>query len=306
MNDLSQYFHEQRMQLLDFMSMDTAGLSVAAIKERLLGFYSSYNVMTANLESARVYRVRRIDPGTVHTKCADVWHPPAEDVAKIGRANDIRQAMLYCSLDPQTAIDETQIKEGERFSLAIYQLRGRDPYDARSIVIKETKPVPGNAVEFSRFGSELSRFMINEFTRPVSEGNEHHYKRSCAIAQILLELPCKDSLVYPSVRNREAVNVVYTSKAAAETLAVVQVATCEMEKGRAVRVDKLWLPDAKGSLIAQSPPHPMPAPLRFAGSPPKFSDLFHDSKIATPEEIVNYHLANKSIQRTLLRGATDL
>lgn len=296
------------MQLLDFMSMDTAALSVDAIKERLLGFYSSYNVLTANLESARVYRVRRIDSGTVHTKCADVWHPPAKYVAKMGRANDIGQAMLYCSLDPQTAIDETQIQEGERFSLAIYQLRGRDPYDARSIVIKETKPIPGNAVEFSRFGSELSRFMVNEFTRPVSEGSEHHYKRSCAIAQILLDLPCKDSLVYPSVRNKEAVNVVYTSKAAAETLAVEQVATCEMEKDRAVRVDKLWLPDAKGSLIAQSsPPHPMPAPLRFADSPPKFSDLFRDSKIATPEEIVNlnYHLANKSIQRTPLRGTTD-
>ena len=294
------------MKLLDFMSMDTATMSVDSIRERLLGFYNSYNVMTANLESAMVYRVRRIDPGTVHTKCADVWHPPAEYVGKVGRANDIGQAMLYCSLDPQTAIDETQIQEGEQFSLAIYQLRGREPYDARSIVIKETKPIPGNGVEFSRFGSELSRFMVNEFTRSVSEGNEHHYKRSCAIAQILLEMPYKDSLVYQSVRNREAVNVVYTSKAAAETLTVVQVATCEMEKDRAVRVDKLWLPDAKGNLIAQSPPHPMPAPLKLSSSPPRFSDLFQDSKIATPEEILNYHLANKPIQRTPLRGATDL
>ena len=294
MNDLNQYFHEQRMKLLDFMGMDTAAMSVDSIKEQLLGFYSSCNVMTANLESAKVYRVRRIDPGTVHRKCADVWHPRAEYVGKVGRANDIGQAMLYCSLDPQTAIDETQIQEGERFSLAIYQLRGREPHDNRSIVIKETQPIPGYGVEFSRFGSELSRFMVNEFTRPVSEGNEHHYKRSCAIAQILLELPYKDSLVYPSVRNREAVNVVYTSKTAAETLTVVQVATCEMEKGRVVRVDKLWLPDSNGNLITQSPPHPMPATLRFSDSPPRFSDLFHDSNIATPEEIVNYYLAKKA------------
>jgi hypothetical protein len=274
MFNLSQFCHEQRMRLLDFMSMDTTSESVAEIQERLLEFYSVFNVVTATIGSPVVYRVRKIDPGAAHTKLTDVWHPPAEYVKKIGRANDVGQAIFYCSLDPMTAIQEAKILDGERFSLATYKIKIGELYEGRGIVIKETNSVSGSFAELSRFGTELSRFMVKEFTKNVKEGNEDQYKRSCAIAKILLDLPNADSIIYPSVRNSESVNIAYTSTAAAQLLELFQVATCELANGQPVRVERLWVPAADGSLIEQSPTPALPAPFMFVESMPKFYELF--------------------------------
>ncbi|MGB4343697.1 MAG: hypothetical protein WBJ03_08785 [Moraxellaceae bacterium] len=64
--------------------------------------------------------------------------------------------------------------------MAIYQLAGREPYDMTSVMVKEGRfmPSPGLACteELSRFGVELSKFMVREFTRHVAPGDVRQLK----------------------------------------------------------------------------------------------------------------------------------
>lgn len=129
MNELQNRIHTLRMKLIDFAYSDSSGFTVEEIKQQILSFYDLYNVIVVNLGAESVYRVRKIDIGDAHGMASDVWHPPPACVGKIGRANNIGEAVFYCSLDPATAIEEGQIVPGDRFSLAIYQLAGREPYN---------------------------------------------------------------------------------------------------------------------------------------------------------------------------------
>lgn len=301
------------MKLLDFAYSDSSGCTVEEIKQQILSFYGVYNVIVANLGASSVYRVRKIDPGDTHGMASDVWHPPPSCVKKIGRANGIGEAVFYCSLDPATAIEEGQIGPGDKFSLAIYQLAGREPYDMTSVMVKEGRfmPSPGLACteELSRFGVELSKFMVREFTRHVAPGDEHHYKRSCAISNILFELPYKDSIIYPSVRNQDAVNIALQSEAASKRLTLLQVATCAMDELDDVNVEALFVPDVDDRLVQQSPPYPMPLPLKLSGPRSSFKQQFRDDCIASPEEILGYHITKHGQQFVRVdapRGTTQL
>ena len=278
------------MKLLDFIYSDCTDKSVAEIKEELLEFYNIYNVNVANLQSDTVYRVRKIVADTPHQTASDLWHPPPERITRINRANDINDPVFYCSLDAATAIEEAQIAPGDHFSLAIYHLAARRDYNMTSVVIKESLPLSGNAEEFSRFGSELSRFMVREFTQPVTKGNENLYKRSCAIAKILFDLPYKDSIIYPSVKDPESINVALLSEAATERLKLIQVVTCIKEDDDCITATVLSKPDPYGCLVAESPSHPMPAKLRLTDAQMRFSSCFSDNTIATPGEIFSHHI----------------
>ena len=300
MNELQNRIHMQRMKLIDFAYSDSSGCTVEEIKQQILSFYDLYNVIVVNLGAESVYRVRKIDTGDAHGMASDVWHPPPDCVGKIGRANNIGEAVFYCSLDPATAIEEGQIVPGDRFSLAIYQLAGREPYNMTSVVVREARLIPSPSAthpeEFRQFGAELSKFMVREFTRHVAPGDEHLYSRSCAISSILFDLPRKDSIIYPSVKNHDAVNVVLKSDAAKERLTLVQVVTCTMDEVGNVNVEAICAPDVNGRLIPQLCPDPMPRPLTLTGSRSSFKQMFRDENIASPKEILNYYQTKKSKQ----------
>lgn len=158
---MKQHTHTQRMKLLDFIYSDISDLSVGEIKQKMLSFYTTYNVITANIASATVYRVRKIEAGDAHARESDVWHPPAECIKRINRANDIGESVFYCALDPETAIQEGQIEPGERFSLATFQLNGCENNNLGSVVVKEGRLVRGreHMEDLNQFGVELSKFM---------------------------------------------------------------------------------------------------------------------------------------------------
>lgn len=282
------------MRLLEFIYAETSGWTIEKIKQEILNFYGTASVIAANLGPTYVYRVRKIEPGHTHSIAADVWHPPPICVTTIGRANNIGEAVFYCSLDPNTAIEEAQVCPGEKFSLAIYELEPREPYNLSSVVIREArfKPSPGlsHLEELSRFGVELSKFIVNEFTREVAPGEEFHYKRSCAIANILFDLPKKDSIAYPSVKNHDAVNIVLKREAACERLILGQVATCIMDKLGDILVKELSEPDTIGQLVPQTLTNPLPARLNISGPRPSFQQLFRDDRIQNSSDILNYHM----------------
>lgn len=279
MIDMPQHLHAIRINLLDFIDSDTENDSVESIKDKIGSFYNYYNMVVANLGSPAIFRVRKIKNGNHHLRQSELWHPPASNITRIGRANNIGVPILYCSLDSETAIRETSILPGDTFSLASYEIRPLDDNRMSSIVIREPSPILGQNNDFFEIGAELSKFMVREFTRPVSQGEEHLYKRSCAIAEILLELPYKDSIIYPSMRNPEAINIAIKSSSAKERVKLTQILTCEMQGDQSIQVLAIYLPVGDDGLQRQTPSPPLPCPLRVVGSPLNFSETFQTANI---------------------------
>lgn len=278
------FLHSLRLKLIDYMCAPDPDESVAAVKARMEEFYQVFHLITAPMGNRLVYRVRRIEPTHPHIHFDDVWCPAPDKILKIGRANDIGQAIFYGALDPMTAVAETRIIPGEKYSLATFQLRNSESHE--SVIIRQAEHIDIPNPELSRYGVELSKFMVHEFTRIVPQGSEHLYRRSCALAQMLLETPSKDSLVYPSVQKQDGVNIALKSDAAVRRLDLQQVLTCEMTPEKDHRVLEIKMPNSNGDLIPHNPGFPLPCRAKFTGTPMSFSTSFLNAKIPNRDDIL--------------------
>ncbi len=279
------FLHSLRLKLIDYMCAPDSDESVAVVKARMEEFYQVFSIVTARLGPSAVYRVRKIEPDDPHTHFDHIWCPKPEKILKIGRANDIRQSVFYGALDPATAVAESRISPGERYSLAIFHLKSAENHD--SVVIRQAEYIGGQNPEMSIYGIELSKFMVHEFTRTVPHGSELLYRRSCALAQMLLEPFSKDSLIYPSVQNQDGVNIALKSDAAMRRLDLKQVLTCEMTPEKDHRVLEVKMLNHNGDLIPHDSGIPLPNRLKFNGPPTSFSKSFLNSKIQTADDILN-------------------
>lgn len=221
------FVHNAGLKLIDFLSGNSEGKTVAQVKNEIQQFYNCYNFIVMNLGNCPVFRVRKIEPNDEHNKVQNVWCPRNTSVKYLGRANDIGQSVFYGALNYKTAIHEAKISPGDKYSLACYFLTSHKNDDKTSIVIKQSKPLYDANNEIDLFGVELSKFMVNEFTKDVHKNNEHQYIRSCAIAQILWEVPHKDSLIYPSVKKDNSINIAMKEVDARNRLRLDLVLTCQ-------------------------------------------------------------------------------
>lgn len=169
-----------------------------------------------------------------------------------------------------------------------------DDYDMTSVVIKTPpQPSPSRPL-FEQLGHELSIFVVSEFTKFVESGQAHHYKKSCAMAQRLLGLPNKDSLLYPSVQDANMINLALPEAAAAERLTLQSVLHCQMRTEPYALLESR--PTKEGghlhTIVNKSPDG---YKFKLHGEPMNFSQNFHHSKIASPEEMIRHIMAKKSL-----------
>lgn len=104
-------------------------------------------------------------------------------------------------------------------------------YKLSTVCIKAPKVCPGNPSAYiQEYSQVLNEFIVSEFTKQVNEDEEYKYKGSCAIAKILLELPYKESLLYPSMRDSLKFNFVIQEKSAKRRLSLKQVLCCQFHE----------------------------------------------------------------------------
>ncbi len=267
------YIHDLRLKLIDFLIENIDNLSVDQIIEKVRDFYHIYSNRTVHLGNCNVYRVRKIEDDEPHDISSKVWCPTSDRV-KLGRANDIGNPMFYGALDPHTAIKEVKITPEDEFSLAVYRLATHENNRESSILINEVLYISNNPTETELFGKELSNFMVKMFTENVPDGEEHKYAKTCAISKILLELPQKDSLIYPSMQNKDAINIVMKEPDARERLTLINVMTCTINVNGTITIKaiKKLLPD--GITLHEEEHDYLPCPLEMRGEPFLFSILF--------------------------------
>lgn len=281
------YIHQLRLKLIDFADKEMEESSVSEIKDDLQSFYHVYNNIVANVGNCIVYRVRKLDTDDNHNTLKDVWCPEPKYVTSLGRANDVGEAVFYGALDPKTAITETKIESGDKFSLAFFKLSSPNNYSKSSIVIKESQATVNNPTVLDLFGLELSKFMVKEFTKDVLSSEKNKYLKTCAIAQILMELPNIDSIIYPSVKNHDSINIAMKEAVAQERLILDSVMTCELKKTeneQQVIIMEIKKLSDDGSTLETENHEFIPCPLDIEKNSMNFSNLFHSDNIPTLEE----------------------
>lgn len=278
------FFDKDRELIEEFIRIDKKNFSVDDLKAKLSEFLFVFSFKTANF-SRDIFRVRRLLPGEMHNKIHDIWCPPAELITKIGRANNIGERIFYAAFDIETAICEARVSPDEYFSLAIYRISENTDGNKSSIIIDKVN----NNHEFNNdlhhslweYGGDLNRFIVKEFTKEVYDGDEEQYKVSCSIASLLLSDRNKDSIIYPSVRSDNKINIAIKEAAARERLTLLNVLTCRITSNNELIVYKIRYPSSD-LLVDCNTTIKLPKTLKY-NSPLLFSEAFSDDQIETVE-----------------------
>lgn len=280
---MQEYLRNVRRELDWFREQEFLTESVAEVRQNLDKFFHVYSIMTANLGNCYVYRVRSCDEDRPHLETSDIWVPPSEVLVRVARANDIGERIFYGALHPMTAIKEAAITESKYFTLGVYHLRAMNEGDMPSVVIK-TPPKPNHMVRpLEQLGHELSEFVESEFTKTINRENDHHYKKSCAMAQNLFNLPYKDSLLYPSVQDADMINIALPEAVAANRLTLKQVFHCQLRGWPYALSESRPLGEKLKTVTNKSP---IGFRLNPIGDPMRFSLMFDHSKIESPDEML--------------------
>ncbi|MEN8253085.1 MAG: hypothetical protein ABFQ62_01775 [Patescibacteria group bacterium] len=211
-----------------YRSLDLKNISLDEVEKLFSSFFSQFNLITVNL-GCKIFRVRKIKEGKNHSLKNDLWFPPPVAVKKMNRLNDVGESIFYAALDPITAIKENHLLPDDDFSLSVYDLKPNEPVVQSTINIM-IPPHPQSFWSKSQkiHSKILSDFLFTEFTRPVSEGAEYQYKASCVISKLLLEIPYKDSFLYPSTTDYSKINFAIEPNSAEKRLELRQVLKCKL------------------------------------------------------------------------------
>ncbi len=137
---------------------------------------------------------------------SDCWEPPKE-IVKAGRLNRDKEPLLYTSNDPCVAAEELKVKEGELFSLIVYE--STDTINMTSIGLPfEHSGLDKNETLKHKM---IQDFLKHEFIRDVGKGTEYLYKISEVIIKDYFDLPpvMQDAWCYPSIAKKGGLNVCF-------------------------------------------------------------------------------------------------
>lgn len=160
-------------------------------------------------------------PNDNFRKESDLWNPPAE-CSKMQRLNKENESLLYTSLDLLTAIEETKIKNNELFGLIIYTSKE----DIKVNCIGLDKDYEGFNDDEKLKLKIIDDFLKDEFSRDVGEGTEFLYRVSEIIAKTYFDLPprvIQDAWAYPSIKNKNRLNVCFRPDIAHDLLELEEV-----------------------------------------------------------------------------------
>ena len=213
--------------IADYRSIDLRNASIDKIIESF-NLISIFNFIVMNIGNIPVFRVRKIEKGDKHDHQNDIWAPPPEKVKTLGRVNQAGESVFYAALDPVTAVREVRLQPGDEFTLGQFWLSPMADGNNTSIIISIPCRTYAQSINQRLCTMILNDFIFSEFTRQISVDTEFQYKATCAISKLLLELPYKDSLIYPSMCDFEFYNIALKHDSAKKRIASKQILNCRL------------------------------------------------------------------------------
>jgi hypothetical protein len=167
----------------------------------------------------------------------ELWYPPPSRVVKLGRANNFGVSRFYCADHPGTAVFECKGPLDVPYILVACELRDpRSPLNVLPLGIGPPHPSQGGTSKQPcppllealyphdvEQAAAVDEFLREQFMLTASLGEEHRYKLTAALAELLLDTPCEDTsptdgLVYAPVGAPFGSNLVLTDDAADRVL----------------------------------------------------------------------------------------
>ncbi len=208
-------FKKLDMQNLTDKELETGIDNVLAFKVdgevKVITTLSEYTLYKAG---TKFYRVRKLEntemPNRQLKNVSAYWNPPKKYVTRYGRLNKPKESLLYTAVNPYTAVCETHLQPGDFFMLCKYEatkplkvawIGGNGNYSFNGIRNK-------NSIEYLE---TVRRFLVDEFTRVIPEGQEHLYRTTEMIAKKYYNSPDYVGWRYPSIKNGYEDNICFNS-----------------------------------------------------------------------------------------------
>ncbi len=163
-------------------------------------------IVASRTYAKRLYRARKNKTNKSFKNIEELWCPRPKYVKKYGRVNNTKRSYLYCSSSEATAVTELGVAIGDTVTVLRCRLKDRTvlPVTQEIGMLELTDfEFKGNknrvAVEKLRGVADylsprgvkvneiIRKFLVEEFTRVVPQGQEYNYKISISIAEMYFE-----------------------------------------------------------------------------------------------------------------------
>jgi hypothetical protein len=218
-----------RSRIASLRRADLKALSAESAAYRIGRVIDQYLFQIRSLQLNGIYRARLNRPGEVFSSASQLWYPSATAVVRPSRLNGIGQVRFYASNMPNTASLELRPQQpGDVFTVLLAGTRSRkvETLNVAFIGLERAR-----APEVQRFTARdmfrhaphfrdqlgLANYkkwlLIDDclseiFATIVPDGEEHKYKPTIALADLLFSAPNPDAVCYPSVAtSNDGINV---------------------------------------------------------------------------------------------------
>jgi hypothetical protein len=218
LNDISIFDLRSRIASLRRAKLKT--LSAEAAAYRIGRVIDQYPFHIRSMQLNGVYRARPNKPGEVFSSASQLWYPPAKAVVRPSRLNGIGQVRFYASNMPNTASLELRPQHpGDVFTVLLARTRSRkvETVNVAFIGLERARaPEVQHLTERDMFRHAphfrnwlgpanykkwllIDDYLSEIFATVVPDGEEHKYKPTIALANLLFSAPNLDAVMYPSV-----------------------------------------------------------------------------------------------------------
>jgi hypothetical protein len=223
---------ELRQRINALKKLDLKVLTDDQVQNRVARIIDQYPFQPRELKISGVYRAQKNDEAIFHN-AKRLWYPPVEKITKLGRLNGVGQQRFYASSMPNTTILELKPTVGDTFTILEARTRDQNIQTIRATFIGiersksfETQHLSAQDLFRSsdsfrqsigeanykkwRLVDDYLSFILGD---PVQEGEEHKYKSTVALSQLLFSCPYMDAVNYPSVAtNDHGINICFSAE----------------------------------------------------------------------------------------------
>lgn len=214
-------------------NMDFLKVTDADIRQKLMNIFAfNYDNLAYMMpmqvptyiipENTLSFRVRTHD--SLIEKNENLWFPPAKDIKRMGRLNDINEPILYIADKISTVLKETRITAGEEFYLLFYKV-------TKPINLINIYPSYGNDSKYKEVEKLIGTFLTREFSRLVPDTENNRYKVSNAIGKFFFDYKHLgyDGWLYPSAVSENEKCIALDHRKCTELLDFLFVCNGKME-----------------------------------------------------------------------------
>jgi len=223
-----------------FRSLDLAATSLDALEQALVEILEGYSTGTVQFRAQKIFRARKRTGPAPFSHFRELWYVPSEKshLVPMGRLNDSREVVFYCTDSDDIALVELRPVVGDRVCILECEMRPDAWIQALPLGLHRhlelDKPELASVVYEDKGNDELyakaenrealkllQDFLVEELVRIVPDDARHLYKTTVALAHLLLPAEIKKhGLAYPSIAVKLRGMNFMLSRAAADELFV--------------------------------------------------------------------------------------